>query len=60
MVEAFQAQFNTVNCYDLTGCDFTTAEGQAKFREQNIAARCTEYVAEATRLALNALENGSE
>lgn len=59
-VDAFQALHNTVNCYELTGCDFTTPEGQEQFREQNIAVRCTEYVAEATRLALHAVENGSE
>jgi len=56
MVEAFEAQHHTVNCYELTGCDLGTPEGQAQFRATNMKSRCTDYVAEATRLALEAIE----
>jgi C_GCAxxG_C_C family probable redox protein len=32
----FEARFGAVDCMAMTGCDFLTAEGQAKFREQKL------------------------
>ncbi|MFH1914044.1 MAG: C-GCAxxG-C-C family (seleno)protein [Pseudomonadota bacterium] len=61
LVQEFQDQFRhafgSINCFDLTGCDFATPEGQARFRDQNIKARCIEYVVRAVDIALNLLRD---
>lgn len=33
LMRRFEARFGTVNCLEMTGCDFLTPEGQARFKE---------------------------
>ncbi len=41
----FEERFGTTLCHDLTGCDFTTAEGKRKFKDQRIKEeKCIHYV----------------
>jgi hypothetical protein len=56
LLAGFEAQFGSTNCFDLTDCDFTTPEGQAKFQAEGVVQKCLEYVEQATRLALEAAE----
>lgn len=56
-VEGFVAAYESTNCFDITGCDFRTPEGQARYKEANLKETCLECVGLATRLALQALEN---
>jgi C_GCAxxG_C_C family probable redox protein len=55
-LQAFRARFGSTNCYELTGCDLGTEEGQSAFRASNVAERCEGFVAEATRLAMTLLQ----
>mgnify|MGYP001041984081 FL=1 len=50
-LRAFEAQFGSLTCPGLTGCDLGTPEGQAKFDTEGRAALCHRLVAEAARLA---------
>jgi C_GCAxxG_C_C family probable redox protein len=53
----FQAQFGSLNCQDLTGCDLGTPDGQIVFRTGNVILRCQNYVEEAARLAVRIIKS---
>ncbi|ADU61160.1 MAG: C-GCAxxG-C-C family protein [Pseudodesulfovibrio sp.] len=55
--DRFRTAFGSINCHDLTGCDFATPEGQAQFREQNVKSRCIEFVVLAVDTALDLLRD---
>jgi len=57
--DGFVSQFATDRCLELTGCHLGTPEGQARFERENGHARCLEFVAAATALALEAIERGT-
>ena len=56
VLDGFESEFGTSNCESLLGCDLGTDEGQRAFQERKLCAICTTYVARATCLALEALE----
>lgn len=56
----FESRFGSTTCLGLTGCDLGTDEGQREFLERKQHELCTEYVGEATRLVLEALERRSD
>lgn len=56
-VEGFTAAYGSTNCYEITGCDFRTPEGQARYKDTNMRETCVECVALAVRLALEALDD---
>ncbi|MCD4684320.1 MAG: C-GCAxxG-C-C family protein [Anaerolineae bacterium] len=56
LLETFEAQFGSTNCFTLTDCDLATPEGQTKFRADGVGEKCLDYVEQATRLALEAAE----
>ncbi len=51
LLALFEAQFGTVNCRDLTGCDLSTPEGRNAFKANNTIARCRHLSQEAARMA---------
>eukprot|EP00831_Metopus_contortus_P065772 TRINITY_DN5871_c0_g3_i1.p1 TRINITY_DN5871_c0_g3~~TRINITY_DN5871_c0_g3_i1.p1 ORF type:complete len:751 (-),score=162.94 TRINITY_DN5871_c0_g3_i1:505-2757(-) len=51
----FKEVYNSINCYELTGCDFTTPEGQKRFREHGVRQVCLDLAADAAELALSLL-----
>lgn len=55
----FEARFGATDCAALTGVDLATPEGHAAYHAAGQRARCADYVAEATRLALALLEDGA-
>jgi C_GCAxxG_C_C family probable redox protein len=56
LMAQFEAKFGSTNCYELTGCDLGTPEGQARFRESGHAEYCRQYTEEAVRLALTIVD----
>lgn len=57
---AFSARHGSTNCFELTDCDLDTPAGQQKFRDENVAARCADYVEQAVQLALDAVSANTE
>ena len=55
VLHGFESRFGSTTCLGLTGCDLGTDRGQRWFLERKQHETCTEYVGEATRLALEAL-----
>jgi C_GCAxxG_C_C family probable redox protein len=55
ILAAFQDEFGSINCYDLTGCDLATQEGQEAFEKKKVHERCTTFVQKATELVLQSL-----
>lgn len=59
LVQEFLAQFSeqvdSINCYELTGCDFSTPEGQEQFAEQKVIEKCLEFAVLASEIAVNLL-----
>jgi C_GCAxxG_C_C family probable redox protein len=60
VLDGFGSRFGLMTCLGLTGCDLGTDEGQRQFLERKQRETCTEYVGEATRLALEALAGHSD
>lgn len=56
-LERFLSEWKSDNCSELTGCDFTRAEGHRKFKEENIGERCRLICRSAGAAALEALED---
>jgi C_GCAxxG_C_C family probable redox protein len=52
----FKDKFESINCFELTGCDLDTPEGQKAFTDEHIIERCLDYTEEATRIALTLLD----
>ena len=52
LLAAFESEFGSLNCYDLTGCDLATPEGQEAFEKNRIHERCTGFVKQATGLVM--------
>ena len=51
-IKEFSAQFGTIGCTALTGCDLSTDEGLVKFDKLNMHEKCCEFVGEATKKIL--------
>ena len=52
LADDFTREKGTIKCRELLGCDLSTEEGQAFFREHNLRSNCREYV----KLCCNLLE----
>lgn len=56
VVEAFRSRFGDVACRALIGIDLTVPEGRETFDREDVHYKlCVEYVAEAARLAHDAI-----
>lgn len=58
LIRQFEQEFGARDCHVLLACDLGTPEGQAAFRERNLARRCTEYTGRAAELAATLLADG--
>jgi C_GCAxxG_C_C family probable redox protein len=56
--QRFEDRFGATHCTALLGCDMGTAEGEATFMAQGLAARCGEFVGNATRMTIELVEQG--
>lgn len=54
-IERFDEQFGSRNCQELIGCDFSSPEGQERFKENALIRQCIEYVVFAVSTALDIL-----
>lgn len=59
LVHSFEARFGSANCLELTGADLGTEEGQNAYRASNQGQECTQYVEEATRMAIRLADGRS-
>ena len=53
MIGCFEAQFGSVNCRQLIGCDLATEAGQRYFMENQLILRCYQYAEAATHMAMS-------
>ena len=51
LIRQFEEEFGSRDCHVLLGCDLGTARGQATFREQQLARRCSQYTGRAAEMA---------
>ena len=52
--EGFKKEFGSVFCRDLTGCDLSTPDGRAAFKEQGLKElKCIKYVEGASKIVLS-------
>ena len=56
VLDEFEAEFGSLNCQSLLSCDLGTEDGQRFFHERKLYATCRAYVARATALALDVIE----
>lgn len=59
LVGEFEERFGARNCNDLLGCDLSTPEGQATFREKRLHERCKEYTVTAAEIAARLISEHS-
>lgn len=59
LLEGFKDRFGSTNCRELVGCDLSTQEGQAYFKENDMRERCASFTEESTKMVLTLLENNS-
>lgn len=57
LLEGFQNRFGSTNCFELVGCDLSTEEGHAYFKENKLRERCMGFAEEAARMASAFLED---
>lgn len=57
LIENFTKKFGSANCSDLVECHLGTPEGQAFFNQNHKIKACFDYTQEATRIALQVLED---
>jgi len=55
-IDMFENEFSTTNCRQLIGCDLRTAQGQKKFKEDNLIKACKVYTKKATQIAMSIIE----
>ena len=53
----FDEKFGATSCAALLGLDLDTEEGQIAFHENDLVENCREYTEEATRMAVEILED---
>jgi C_GCAxxG_C_C family probable redox protein len=59
-LERFRAESGSINCLEITGCDFSVDADRKRFSAQGLRARCEELAALAVDIALDLLRgNGS-
>ena len=56
LVSNFKEDFKSTQCYDLTGCDLGTEEGQEKYNIEEKYELCDKFVHKATITALDLLD----
>ncbi len=56
LIREFEQAFGARDCHVLLGCDLGTPEGQASFREQQLAERCIGYTGKAAEIAATILQ----
>lgn len=50
-LDAFEEQYNSLNCFEITGYDLGTEDGRLKFKESGTRDKCLGITGEAARIA---------
>jgi C_GCAxxG_C_C family probable redox protein len=53
LIDHFERQYGSINCFQLIGCDLATEEGQHFFMENHLMERCLLYAEGATSMAIS-------
>nr|WP_321513371.1 C-GCAxxG-C-C family (seleno)protein [uncultured Pseudodesulfovibrio sp.] len=53
--DVFSEKFKSINCFDLIGCDFSTQEGQDRYKRLGLRSTCVELVLFAVITSLSIL-----
>jgi len=57
LIAWFLDSFGSINCFDLTGCDFRTPEGQKRYREEGVKNTCVTLCVKAAEAGLALLRD---
>ena len=53
---AFENQYGSTNCFDLTGCDFNIEIDIQRWKESGIANKCKEFTGAAARMVIEIID----
>jgi len=56
LISTFKDNFKSKHCYELTGCDLGTEEGESDYISKNKKKLCDDFVAKATQLTLDLID----
>jgi C_GCAxxG_C_C family probable redox protein len=59
-LQAFEEEYMSINCFELTGCDLSKEEGRQAFAEKNMMEQCRQFTGRAASLVaelINAEKN---
>ncbi len=56
LIDLFEAQFGSVDCRQLIGCDLATEEGQRFFMENRLIERCYDFAGAAADMAVSLIK----
>lgn len=51
-LNAFEKQYGSLNCFELTGCDLGTEDGRTLFKESGKKIKCAEMTGGAARMVM--------
>ena len=57
LIKGFEEKFGSTSCRSLIQLDVSTEEGREEYKERGLHSQCSEYIAEATRMAMKLLAN---
>ena len=57
LLQKFEQEFGSTNCFDLTGCDFRTEKGRETFDEEGIKDKCSEITSLAAAIVAKLIKN---
>lgn len=61
LIRAFKKEFGSCNCKELLdGCDLSTPEGQAVFKDRNLGKRCLQFTGKAAELAASIIVENND
>lgn len=49
-LQAFEDEYMSINCFELTGCDLSQEEGRQAFAENNMMEKCRQFTGRAASL----------
>ena len=58
LLSAFETQFGSSNCFDLTGCDFNQAMDLERWKKSGMANKCKEFTGAAARMVAQIIDGG--
>ena len=62
ILRAFEEEYRSINCFDLTGCDLSKEEGRQAFVEKGMIEKCRKFTGRAASMVAKLIndEEGNE